>query len=334
VFADELLTSTPPNPARLTAHAAEWLRLRSIRPPLDDPRYAGSVGPQAARAYRVSRVDHYVDCPFKYFAENVLELPEEREEWSGLSPLERGTLVHTLFEQFYRAWQARGGGTITSGTLPEALELFGRVAEEALARMAPADRALEEMRLLGSIVGRGLAERVFEIEAEAGGDVADRLLEFEIKGAFQFPRLGGMDTRAVEISGKADRIDIFRDGSLRVVDYKLSRVPDVETSVQIAVYAHAVQQALEQRDGRRHPVTQAMYLAFGDERQGDGRIANPGAETGAAVEARASEFAVAIEQIEAGRFPPQPRRPAECQWCRYAGVCRKEYVAVREDGDE
>jgi CRISPR/Cas system-associated exonuclease Cas4 (RecB family) len=46
-----------------------------------------------------------------------------------------------------------------------------------------------------------------------------------------------------------------------------------------------------------------------------------------AVEARASEFAGAIDRIEAGQFPPKPLRPADCQWCRYAGVCRKEYAA-------
>ena len=105
IFADELLTADPPASAGLDAETAEWLRLRVRRPPLSEPRYGGFVGPQAPQAYRVSRVDRYVDCPFKYFAENVLGLPEEREESSGLSPLERGTLVHTLFEEFYRLWQ-------------------------------------------------------------------------------------------------------------------------------------------------------------------------------------------------------------------------------------
>ena len=46
--------------------------------------------------YRVSRVDHYVLCPFKYFAENVLGLPEERDDLAGLTPLERGNLDEAL----------------------------------------------------------------------------------------------------------------------------------------------------------------------------------------------------------------------------------------------
>jgi ATP-dependent helicase/nuclease subunit B len=78
--------------------------------------------PQAQ--YRVSRVDHYVLCPFKYFAENVLGLPEERDDMAGLTPLERGNLVHNLFEQFYRSWDSRAGGTITAANLPDAVVLF------------------------------------------------------------------------------------------------------------------------------------------------------------------------------------------------------------------
>ena len=117
------------------------------------PRFGGFVDPQPPQRYRVSRVDRYVDCPFKYFAENVLQLPEERDEMAGLTPLERGNLVHALFEQFYRAWQERGGGTITAAVLPDAVALFAELTEHFLARFPEADRALERARLAG-IAGR------------------------------------------------------------------------------------------------------------------------------------------------------------------------------------
>jgi RecB family exonuclease len=310
----------------------DWRRARLARPPLDDRRYSGFVGPQAPHPYRVSRVDRYVDCPFKYFAENVLGLPEEREEQSGLSPLERGALVHTLFEEFYRAWHAEGRRTITPGTLPVALDMFGRLAREALAKLPAPDRALEEVRLLGSIVARGVAERIFELEADAGGEIVDRLLEVVLRGPVAFPKLHGLDQRVIEISGKADRIDVFRNGELRVIDYKLSRLPDTDTSIQIAAYAHAARQQLEATDGKPHLVTQAMYLAFGDERQTEGRLAPAGQQTVAEIQARASVFADVIERIERGEFPARPLRTGDCSWCRYAGVCRKEYLV--EDAPE
>ncbi len=331
IFADELLTVDPPVSRGLDEEGTCWLDLRAGRPALADPRYGGFVGPRPPAVYRVSRVDRYVDCPFKYFAETVLGLPDEREQPSGLSPLERGTLVHALFEEFYRAWGETGRGTITAEAAPEALELFGRLARRALAGLPAADRALEEARLLGSIVSRGLAERVFELEAEAGGEVVERLVEFRLEGSFPFPRMHGFDSRTIAIRGKADRIDRFRTGELRVVDYKLSRLPDTETSLQIGVYAHVAQQVLEARDGRPHPVTQALYLTFGDERRADGPLADPGAETVAAVGVRASAFVDVIDRIQAGDYPPNPRRPVECQWCSYSGVCRKEYQREGQD---
>jgi RecB family exonuclease len=187
-----------------------------------------------------------------------------------------------------------------------------------------ADRVLEETRLLGSLVARGIAERVFELEAEDGGDVVARHLEEVLKGAYRFPVLGGLDETTIEINGKADRIDVFRDGSLRVVDYKLGRMPDLKTSIQIATYAWAAQQQLQARDHQPHPVASAMYLAFGDEQRLDGRLGTR-ADAAIAVQTRAGDFAGVVARIEAGDFPARPRSTSECAWCRYAGVCRKEY---------
>jgi RecB family exonuclease len=329
-FLDEVLTGEA-TVEGLAPEQAHWLELRRARPPLSDARYAGSVRPRPAGVYRVSKVDRFVDCPFKYFAESILSLPEERDDAAGLTPLERGQLVHELFERFYRDWQADGRGAITHDNLPEAVARFGAITREALSRLPEADRALEHTRLVGSIVGRGLAERVFELEADAGGQIASRLLEHRLNGTFRFPMLGGLRQVDIEIRGTADRIDVFEDGSLRVVDYKLGRLPDTETSVQIGVYAHAARQALEAADERPHEVRAAMYLAFGDERRLEGQLGGKDQPPGVAVEARAADFAAAVARIEAGEFPPQPRRPSYCQWCAVAGVCRKEY---RVEGDE
>lgn len=333
LFTDELLTATGNVPAGLDDEPARWLALRLARPPLSDPAYAGFVASVPTRTYRVSRVDRYVDCPFKYFAETVLQLPEEREEMSGLTPLERGTLVHALFEQFYRAWHASGRGTITAALLPDALAAFREIANAQLARLPEADRALEEMRLFGSMVGRGLAERVFELEADEGGHVVDRLIEFDLRGSFQFSRLAGLVQKEIEIRGKTDRIDVFADGSLRVIDYKLGKIPDLKSSLQIAVYAHCARQLLETRDQRSHRVASAMYLAFGDDREVEGVLAD-GPQAGELVTSRASQFADVVAHIEDGEFPPRPRKTSDCGWCRYRGVCRKEYRLEDDEATE
>jgi RecB family exonuclease len=326
VFSDEILSGN--------ADGSPWLAARLQRPPLDDPHYSGRGLPQPPQPYRVSKVDRYVICPFQYFAESVLRLAEDPEEAPGLTPLERGTLMHDLFERFYRAWDEAGLGTITPAKLPEAVAMFSEMARQTCAALPEADRVLEETRLLGSLVARGVAERVFELEAEDPGEVASRHLEAVLRGPFRFPILGGLDQRVIEINGKADRIDVFRDGSLRVVDYKLGRMPDLDASVQVAVYAHCARQMLEARDGVPRPVASAMYLAFGDDRRLEGRM--PGTPAGGvdASESRARAFAHTVDRIEAGEFPPRPLRPGDCQWCGFAGVCRKEYrIEAAEPAD-
>jgi hypothetical protein len=112
-------------------------------------------------------------------------------------------------------------------------------------------------------------------------------------------------------------------------------MPDLKTSVQIAVYAHCARQAMEAEDGRPHPVASAMYLAFGDDRQVAGVAGgDKGRPVALAVETLAQRFAAAVNDIEAGRFPARPRDPRTCAWCAYAGVCRKEYAAgTSEDED-
>ncbi len=331
IFADERLTRDPPWSAHLAAGAANWLALRAERPAALS--YRGFVGARDPVVYAVRRVDQYLACPFKYFAEAVLRLPDERAQSAGLTPLERGTLVHELFERFYAGWQADGLGTITVDRLPEALDRFAGLAHDALTRYPEADRALEETRLLGSLVARGFAERVFELEADAGGDIAGRLLELEVSGTFAFPELGGLRERRVDIRGKADRVDLFASGEIRVVDYKLGREPDRDRSVQVAVYAYCAERVLEQRDGRPHPVGSAMYIAFGDDRDSGKPLQRSGQPAGPVVVARAGVFAEAIGRIEAGEYPPRPHNTGDCRWCAYAGVCRKEYVADAEEAD-
>ena len=56
--------------------------------------------------------------------------------------------------------------------LPDAIARFSALTETALAKLPDADRALERTRLLGSLVAPGIADRVFELEADTPG--ADR----------------------------------------------------------------------------------------------------------------------------------------------------------------
>ena len=77
----------------------------------------------------------------------------------------------------------------------------------------------------------------------------------------------------------------------------------------------------------------AAYLAFGDEMKLEGRLEKSAGAVQAAVRTRAAAFEATVTRIEAGEFPPAPKQPGQCQWCGFAGVCRKEY-RVEDEADE
>ncbi len=325
VFVHETLMDSPGSHPALDETAGEWLALRQSRSPAEDDAFHGAAGPRPAGVYAVSHVERYLACPFKYFAANVLRLAEEREDESGLSPMERGQLLHEVFEQFFKAWHGRGRKGITAANLDDALELFESVTEQTLARLPDADRALERTYLLGSAAASGLAERAFTFEIEQGDAILERLLEHPLEGEFEFAGADG--PRRVRIKAKADRIDLLDDGSLRVIDYKLGRAPKSSRSLQLPIYGVCAEQHLEGRHGRSWRLSRAGYVAF-KEKNAFVPLGGSTSLDQALIEGQ-QRLVAALDGIERGEFPPRPEEPFTCNWCSYAAVCRKDYV-----GDE
>jgi hypothetical protein len=112
-----------------------------------------------------------LQCPFKYFADRVLRLEEEREDEPGLTPQERGLILHEILQEFFAGWRASGRGSITVENLGEAVADFSRVAEARLAALGDADRTLERR---GCSVRTRAAERAFSSKRQCA--VVDRLL--------------------------------------------------------------------------------------------------------------------------------------------------------------
>jgi hypothetical protein len=325
VFLHEALAEDPPLTDVLHGEPAAWLDVRRSRPTAPEDRFRGSAGPRTVDAHAVSHVERYLDCPFKYFATHVLRLEEERPDQSGLTPQERGQLLHEVFERFFRAWHQAGHRAIEATTLPQALVLFEQIAEERLAALREADRALERTYLLGSAVAPGLAERAFAFEIEHGVQVVERLLEYPLEGEFEFRTKE--QARSLTIRAKADRIDLLADGTLRVVDYKLGRAPKPARALQLPVYGVCAAQHLEGRHGRSWTLSRAGYVAF-RERNAFVPLGSS-SSLDAALEDGQERFLDAVRAIEDGLFPVDPDEPFLCTRCGYAAVCRKDYV-----GDE
>ena len=323
VFTREALATRPIPPelaARLGDETASWLGLRSTRPDFAAREFHGSALPQPPRPWSVSALDLYGQCPFKFFARYVLKLGEERPDDDGLSPLERGRLIHEVFEAFYREWQRRGRKTIAPDRLDEAAALAAELLEQRLRGLAPSDAAIERTRFLGSPVSPGLIDVVLRMEAERDGEVVERWLEHRLDGNVVFRGADGPET--IAIRGVADRVDLLSDGTFRVVDYKSSRASG---PLQLATYATALTQQLAGHRGRNWALAEAAYVAFRE----DPPI-RPLARTAADLDGiLAREEARVVQHVAAigrGEFPPRPALRSLCATCAWANVCRKDYV--------
>jgi RecB family exonuclease len=322
VFVDEKLSLGDEMPAHLSSAAREWAAIRGAGRAADAPAFHGTVGAQPSRVWSVSALETYLGCPFKFFAQHILTLEEEPDDEEVMDPRRQGQLVHQVFEDFFRDWQAAGYETITDANLDEARALFQQVVDRALAPLSEAEAGLERTRLLGSPAAAGLGEAVFRMEAERPTRVVDRLLEHRLEGEFSFT-VGGVERR-VSVRGKADRIDLLEDGTFRLIDYKLGWPPDRARALQLPIYSLCAEQRLSPYRGRHWTLGEAAYLAF----KGPRRVvplfaaANRDKVLADALERLTST----LDSIARGEFPPTPDDVYRCETCSFAGVCRKDYV--------
>lgn len=327
IFEYEALALDPPEMGHLTAAArdAAERRIEAAARPRERP---GTTRGHVPAAYSVSALERYQDCPFKFFAADVLRLEPPLEEDPARLPRARGQFVHEMFQRFFEAWETRGGGTITVDRLDEARALFRAVAEPLLARLPEADAALERARLFGSAVSTGTADLVLELEATRPGEVRERWVEHRLAG--EFP-LGGGDGRRVAIRGIANRIDLLDGHRLRVFDYKSGYPPDPKRALQVPVYALCAREQLAARDDAGWTIDEAAYVAFtGPRTVVPVVLPDMPASDAEAVLARARARLVdVVDGVERGAFPPQPYELRLCASCAFPSVCREDFV-----GDE
>ena len=323
IFADEALSLEPIAFDPFPGDALLWAEMRTKRTPADAPGFHGLVHGVAARAWSVSAIETYLDCPFKFFAQHVLKLEEEPEDQEVMDPRRQGQFVHTVFERFFDAWQRAGNRAVTPANLDAAREMFTAIVDRALEHLPIAEAGLERTRLLGSSAAAGLGEAVLRMEAERPVAVTERLLEEKLTGEFTFATAGG--PRTIALRGKADRLDLLEDGTFRLIDYKLGWPPQRGRALQLPIYSLCAEQRLAGHKGRNWQLGEAAYLAFKGSRRVVPLFATATDRAKVLAEAQ-QRLADTVDAIERGEFPPTPDDVWRCETCSFASVCRKDYV--------
>lgn len=298
----------------------QWKLLRIERVGFrNNLRFKGRVGSRQAKPYAVTELEQYLSCPFKYFSRYVLDLDEssERDDELFLSPKQRGLLLHSVFETFFKNWQFE----LTLSNLDRALNRFSVFAEKAISRLEPSERAVARVWLLGSAVSPGVAERVFVAEIENEPKVVERLTEHRIRSTLECRN--GEERRTVELRGKPDRIDLHADNTFRVIDYKSGLSPQLSNALQLAVYTGCIEQQLQAERGSEWQAVEPIYVALGDHKKTVVPIRNKSLRK--AIETGEKRVMTITQKIEDGHYPVRPVSTFNCKSCGYSTICRKEY---------
>ncbi len=205
--------------AALPLHpAVEWARTLDLPPagprPVSPPRPCPPVGVRPSRL-SVTEIETWLRDPYAIYAKHILRLPKLADLDQETDAADYGTLVHAGLHIFLREH-----GIVWPDDADELMRrAMNRALAESFARAALA--AWWEPRL------ERIAGWVVATEQRRRGNMRLSAIATEQTGTLALVRPG----RRFTLSARADRIELWGDGRLAILDYKTGQVPsqkDVE----------------------------------------------------------------------------------------------------------
>ena len=178
---------------------------REVSPaPRPEPRPPVAARP---RSLSITEIETLVRDPYAIYARHILKL--EPLDPLGIAPdyALRGTLVHDALGLFTQSWNG-GYDAMASARLAE-------IGSEVLAQIAD----FPDIHAVWSHRFQAIAQWFVAWEKVRDGEIAKR--NAEIGGGLEFAAPAG----TFRLRGRADRIDLRRDGTLEVLDYKTGAPP-------------------------------------------------------------------------------------------------------------
>lgn len=223
----------------------------------------------------VSSLEGYAACPFKYFAEKMLNLRERSE--SSLEAVDVGKVHHTVLEEFARDLIARKSG-LAQLSSDEMYGALRSACERAALRLGDGARLSTArdaylLRRAGARLGRVLS---VQKSAAAEGSPMPRAAELSFgmrDGGLPFLELHTPMGRTAHLRGFVDRVDLVElaDEYLGVViDYKNTRNKSLDfaatfhgLSLQLLAYLLVLADHGVSLAGRRIRAGGALYWSLG-----------------------------------------------------------------------
>ena len=309
---------------------------------------SGRIGLSNRDLFSPTRLETWATCPYRYFLSHVLGIaaPEQPEEIATISPLDRGSLIHTVLERFVQAAQKQGTTPLPDQPWSEGhRRLLMAIAEEEFRKVEergvtgkPLLWEIAQAEILGDL-GRFLEED-FDLRKKYG---VSPLSAESVFGSSRHQRedapaqapveWSSAETGTIRFRGVIDRIDMSPSGDAALVlDYKTGGMNDFSnmdkdpvrrgTRLQLPVYGLAARQLL----GEGVDV-KAAYWFVSAKGNFKTRPQKP-APLDEMLEPFADAVGTITDGIGKGLFPASPgKNNANCTYCDFKNLCptRREW---------
>jgi ATP-dependent helicase/nuclease subunit B len=201
------------------------------------------------RRLSVTEIETWLRDPYAIYAKHVLRLKPLDALDEPIGPLERGTALHKALELFVAQYK--------DGLPHDAEQQLAAIADRVFADAGIPKAALALWRPRFAGAARGF------VEFERSRRDAIAASHLEIKGALT---LGDFT-----LTGVADRIDVLKDGTAAILDYKTGAIPSQKQVAQLLSPQLPLEAAMLAEGGfpgiGQRIAEELIYLSLASERQ-------------------------------------------------------------------
>lgn len=294
---------------------------------------------EAIDSLSASSLTTFIDCPRKYYFQYRAQLtPPERIDYDRtiwLDPLNKGTFIHKVLEDYVYQGIINDKEGIFKETLFQ--KLFEKNCEKMVEKVPYLSQATYEIQRkhLLTDTRSSLNHLCDDIKINAFIPVATEL-SFGMRGK-EMIELQLLNGEPLKLRGAIDRVDVLRDGTYRIVDYKTGKYANIKkkreqgANALIQDYLYAV--VLEDLYKKNSAMVSESRYDFPCDRQKH-------LVTAITAETRKGLFdqlAIITDKIRTGSYErcksdPERYRNWEttCSYCNYENLCQAEACAWEE----
>jgi ATP-dependent helicase/nuclease subunit B len=238
----------PGQSEKLVARGEKWLDLARRLDKCDNIEPAPRPAPAPIASLRpkslsITEVETLFRSPYDIYAKYCLGLSQIDPLGEELGARERGTFIHAIFEKF-----------VTGGHDPQranAAQILEELAEQAFSVLndMPERRDIWKRRFATA------AEGFLAFERTRAESVTARYAEISLRWKFL------VEGQQFSLRGRADRIDLLRDGSFEIIDFKTGGIP-TKTEMKNFEAPQLLLEALMVREAGFEPAGRAKASAL------------------------------------------------------------------------